>query len=424
MTRGLLLLFFAFLAYPAFLHLLPRSYLFLVSMAAGYVFILHGLFQLRQRTKISPQVLLLMSLVPLIAVGVAINRSSVYDNVILATTILVASTLSWSNPRWIKMAAAAGVSYCLIHSAATLLFFVRPEMYGPVRAATGLNPYPGAWDYRSALTGHYSYNAMYCAIGLILTSALALSASTARNRMLALAGLFTTLLALILTTKRAHLVLAFIALIAMLAVVRGSIHRLNQSIQGPRGWSIAAVVGLGTVGFMWASPSAREVLGRLTSNSGDFSQYSSGRTQLWSHAVDQWHSSPVFGVGWSGYQYAWVDDGLYVVSVGAHNVLLQLLAETGVVGVAIFLMAYSVALFSTITRMTGVRDLAGDGFVGALAGSFGIQVFFGLYALVGNPLYDPPTFAAYLLAVSASVCAVGNSEQSRVVFARPAKVKG
>jgi hypothetical protein len=36
-----------------------------------------------------------------------------------------------------------------------------------------------------------------------------------------------------------------------------------------------------------------------------------------------------------------------------------------------------------------------------LAGSLGIQVFFGCYGLIANPLYDSPTFTAYFLAVAA-----------------------
>ncbi len=71
---------------------------------------------------------------------------------------------------------------------------------------------------------------------------------------------------------------------------------------------------------------------RITSISD--SNGASGRTELWSSAIEIWAGSPIFGAGFSDYYY--------IIKDAAHNTFLQVLAEQGIVGF-IFLITFMIS---------------------------------------------------------------------------------
>jgi O-antigen ligase len=395
--------FVCLLAYAAFLHLFPKSAL-LALFGLGVYFILLGvLIRLRElKVRGGPSVLF-VSIVPVVVAGVWVNDQSSLDWVVFVALLILCVPLSFST-HWISSAGVASFALLSVHGAATCFFFIFPSYFEQVYSTSALNAYPGAWDYRSGLTGHYAFNGMYAALGLIMASAVAFSSHGRWARRIGLALMLLFTCALLLTTKRAHLVFAVITVIWVVTILRRRSSASEHARRRP--WRSALVLTtIGAAWFVLRNPAASQVFFRLSDGTGSVNDYSSGRLNLWAHAVDLWQSSPVLGVGWGGYRFAWVDGGLAVVSVASHNVPLQLLAETGIVGAFVVIGGYIWALAMTKRKLKGAVHGGEPGSQQALpwlCASFGIQLFIGMYSLVGNPLYDPPTFAAYFLAVAAA----------------------
>ena len=91
---------------------------------------------------------------------------------------------------------------------------------------------------------------------------------------------------------------------------------------------------------------------------GDFtrshliSSTGSGRWQLWTSAVDEWETKPVFGRGAGSYQSWWMEHASLSLFVrDAHSLWLETLAELGVVGLLLLLIAFGTAFVAAIARI-------------------------------------------------------------------------
>ena len=89
----------------------------------------------------------------------------------------------------------------------------------------------------------------------------------------------------------------------------------------------------------------------------------------------------------------------------AHNVFLQLLCETGIIGFSVFLSLFVYAIVQTIQLVVkSTKDLLrlSDKTKTVLVFSLCYQVFFLAYCITGNPLYDLETVYIYILSVGFS----------------------
>ena len=76
----------------------------------------------------------------------------------------------------------------------------------------------------------------------------------------------------------------------------------------------------------------------------------SGRTEIWTAAINLWLSHPLFGVGFKGHPLMMPDNLL------AHNAYLGMLADVGVVGFGSYMLIIGVAIYYLLKR--GDRGLA------------------------------------------------------------------
>ena len=91
---------------------------------------------------------------------------------------------------------------------------------------------------------------------------------------------------------------------------------------------------------------------------GDFtrshliSSTGSGRWQLWTSAVDEWETKPALGRGAGSYQSWWMEHASLPLFVrDAHSLWLETLAELGVVGLLLLVIAFGTAFVAGIARM-------------------------------------------------------------------------
>lgn len=128
----------------------------------------------------------------------------------------------------------------------------------------------------------------------------------------------------------------------------------------------------------------------------------SGRLVLYNFAITLFLSNPVTGIGWGQYR----EQTMHIFSLysqttfDAHNVFLQLLCETGIIGVSFFVVAVAVALnvaIKTYSRCLKEKNLTQYSPL-SQAGLF-MQVFFLFYCMSGNPLYDRAIVIMYFFGI-------------------------
>ena len=315
--------------------------------------------------------------------------------------------LTCSTECWMGVVIRAIGVFGLFYSAATIVFMLIPESYGvvyPYLQAKSVSPITGM-GYRAGLTVHYSTNGIYTALGFLACSAVALS----RKRRGWTLCACICLLALILTTKRAHLAFG----VAAFSAAYFSFN--SQRKLGSFGRFILvvaiAIIVLYIVSFFNSEVLA--VVERFQELADDDSL--NGRSGFYDLCLAMWGRSPLIGNGWGSYtvEFNNTAEGMFYISRGystmnAHNVYLQVLAEEGVIGLSLFIGAVAMGIICALRALMhlGVTDDADEANVrerrALLAGSLSIQVFFAMYCLTGNPLYDAQVYVPWLLALGVS----------------------
>lgn len=116
---------------------------------------------------------------------------------------------------------------------------------------------------------------------------------------------------------------------------------------------------------------------------------SSLRLSLYAWALKLFTGHPLFGIGWGAYRTTVVGNVTYMKVLDTHNIYLQLLAETGIVGFAIFAILF--AVMWNKTKKAYIASLSSDiapEWRISISFSFIYQTFFLLYGLTANTLYD------------------------------------
>ena len=126
----------------------------------------------------------------------------------------------------------------------------------------------------------------------------------------------------------------------------------------------------------------------------------SGRTVLYKLAFDLYSKSPIRGIGWGMYRRH--TTGIFsrssVVTYEVHNVYLQVLCETGLIGITMYLFAILSSLFAALRNLLKRLSCADD-IEETEAVTLGLffQFFYLIYGASGNPLYDYPFIALYFI---------------------------
>ena len=205
----------------------------------------------------------------------------------------------------------------------------------------------------------------YLAAGLIAALALAAGLMPSARDPLAKLGLGASVLALAVamaaTESRGGLIAALVAIVVAVALARE--RRAASAALGVVAVACSAI-------FLLLSPTGWE---RMTT----FDAGGTGRTELWRVATRMAEDHPIAGVGIRGYEH---ESAAYVLQVGdlrfveriaeqpvvTHNVYLQQLAETGIVGLALLLVLFGACLAASQGAARRF-DAGGDRAMAALA---------------------------------------------------------
>lgn len=312
--------------------------------------------------------------------------------VVLAMCALACST------NWVETALLCALAMLGIHLVATLLFYIIPEMYTSTVKLWFFSENRNAIGYQSGLTAHYSNNGLLMAMGFLLACSFALgSLKGKRFWWVIVSGLF--LLALILTQKRAHLLFAVLAFVCVFALSNFKGKTLKLFLVAVLALIAASIAAMCLPGI---AASFERLIG--TFGSGDIAETVSGRNYLWATAIAGWQESPFIGNGWGSFVYVWPGGNL---SIYAHNEILQLLNDVGIIGLIFFVILCFSSLLMAYKNMKIAENLKEESnkyLRFAAYFSFSFELFILLYACTtGGLLQAPIDYVPFFFAVALSI---------------------
>jgi hypothetical protein len=234
------------------------------------------------------------------------------------------------------------------------------------------------------ITSHYSTMGMITAIGCI--SVFSYFRYLSKSKYNGIFLIIISFVALALTGKRAHLL--FTCLSIVITYYR-FFKKINLTIILRIGLAVAVILTLFLLFRNTRVLSQIDVTIErfLITDDMDANEISTGRIEhLWIPAIDLFLTSPIIGIGWGEFYPL---HGNHV-----HNVYLQLLCETGIIGFAIFFIFFIRTLILTYQDLKKVEMSAYKQY---LSFSLTMQLFFLMYCFTGNPLYDAVTCIPYFV---------------------------
>lgn len=319
---------------------------------------------------------------------------------VLTAEMMILST----GTRWIEDIARVIVLLGNIHIFSTIILWLfSPGLYN----ATLYHFWEGAPGgvslndaYKAGISPHYSSNGIYCAVMVLFYSSKIMAVENKRyNRRLVVLWM-ASILALLLTTKRAHLLFSILAIMGVYFFV-GKGNKTTKTVKIIGACLAGAIMILCMVPVL---PIVQGVIGRFTSD-----DISTGRFDFWRQAFAIFETNRMFGIGWGEYRFV----NIYGTSV--HNTYLQLLCETGIVGLTIFVIAMFTTVRNAIKDYRRMQHILTHKMKTMLMFSIAVQLFVLAYCMTGNCFYDI-TVIIYYLACSISI-AFHSLQENKDIFA-------
>ena len=307
------------------------------------------------------------------------------------------------------------IFYCilaagLVHVIATVWFYFDTDFY-MAHIYPHFNPSQKAHLYEQVqknhhavgLSNHYSQNGIYMAISLCASFAL-LFAKSRKNILWKVLLLLVVLFALILTGKRGVLIFSvFAMLISYIICKKGAFANKLITVL-----FILSSMSLVIYALSFYIEGIASAFARITAmfSENETLDVSNGRFKLYAIAWNFFKESPIMGIGWREFSKEVVN--FYnqdSVLRDAHNVFLQLLCETGIIGFLIFISLFISTIIQTVQLAAkstkGMLKLSDKTKI-VLIFSLCYQAFFLAYCITGNPLYDLETVYVYIISIGFS----------------------
>lgn len=287
--------------------------------------------------------------------------------------------------------------FCAEHIIATCLFQIFKDFYANtilpwIANGTHIMAMDNFADgFNPGLTTHYSMNGMYLSFSTIFLFSLFMEKRKKRYIIYTL----ISIVALLFTAKRAHLIFTLISCIIVFFIINKD--RLSKKVLK---FSVILIISFVVILILsMIMPQILNVVNRIEEGikSGDLLN---GREDFYDLAISMWKGHKIIGNGWGSFsynfQYYLYEENYGVKYLDAHNVYLQLLAETGIIGLIFFL---SLMLYIYTLTYKIIKNKKYNNMDFMLYFSLGYQTFFLLYCFTGNPLYDMQCYSIYFICI-------------------------
>lgn len=204
------------------------------------------------------------------------------------------------------------------------------------------------------------------------------------------------ILALILTGKRGQLLAFIIGFIVVYIVCSNNLEANVRHV-----FIAAAIIGLlYAAGFYLYLhhpniPGLSRTLDLVYGSNSDLYTLTSGRTNLWDSAMTLYRGNELLGIGWNQY--------LHIRGMLPHNTYLQVLCELGSVGFIFFIASLAGTLVCTIqSYFNNAKKDCSEMRKPVLRAFIFFQVYFIVYSISGNTLWDAPIYYMYFIFLTLS----------------------
>lgn len=358
------------------------------------------------KTKINiPHLLWLLSL-SIVAVGYARSQqknAAMMDLIVLSSGVLLVLFHS-KNVNGYRSAMKLIRAFSALFALGVLLQQFIPALYSvllrvfPTNLENAIRV--GVDESRGSIRG-FSTNTGFTA-GYISAGILAVASSFDSAKRKSVLFLLFLLVALLFTGKRGPIIFLFLTImLCYLMTVRGS-------GKVKRYWKAFLVIFAGMILFLLFRDLLAQIpfFNKLVATIEGIvigEDVTSSRSFLYIWSLKLFQESPLFGIGWGTFRTTVIGNTTLRTSLDVHNIYLQLLCETGIVGficfVTTFFMSWNTtknAYYQCVADNTGKASQWRQ----ILFFSLAYQTFFLLYGLSGNPLYDQHYQILYMFSCS------------------------
>lgn len=290
---------------------------------------------------------------------------------------------------WEKVAEKSIIIFSTIHVIATFIYQFNPDIIqGICRKILNANQLQVNFNAmrfgsNSGITGEPGYNAF------LITAFIAIFFSRyitgKKHKTINLICLLIGVFAIFLTGKRGLLIANIVAMVVLVFIL--GFQNKSKIIMYIISFSLVAIIGYN---ILVKIPEANIVLERFQRNieAGDITN---GRVELYEIMINNIKNKFFFGNGIKS----------TVILTGGndgHNIYLQLFSELGIVGLVTFSFAFIISLFKSIKIASIINKFKEkQNFVSQ---SIYIQIFFLIYGITGNPLFNISIFAFYIIMIA------------------------
>ena len=320
------------------------------------------------------------------------NGSYIYETFFCATIFF--SIFGSRHGFWMSRALKTLQFFSYIFAVLTIISFISSSFYYSViyPFITGLHGtrYMTLSNYYcNGFTRHYSFNGMYVALAVCIAFGMLVPCKNRKkqHKMIKMVIALSMVVALLLTNKRAHIL--FTGAGAFFAYyLYNSDKKMTRIVKIAGLLIIACISGYILYAFI---PNAFGFLERFQATAAN-DDVTSGRLDLWANALMMSQGKFVFGTGWYSYYNRF--------GIHTHNVYVQLLTETGIVGLIVFLLHMSSCFVKTCKLIVNSRKGKVQLFASGeqlLIVALIYQTFFLLYCFTGTCLYEASTLIPYII---------------------------
>ena len=257
-----------------------------------------------------------------------------YFETIRIVLCILSMLIFTKNANWTKFAPKFILLIGIPNVIATVLFFLNNALYRSFIAATykiyQSGTANGLYGYKAGIADHYSQNGTYISVVFVVicVTLFCLKMSRRKKIMLTVFAVIAAF-AIFLTSKRAHILFSIAAVLFTYYLANKS----KGSKKVLRTVIIVAIIAIFGAAILEFVPELSLTIDRFQ-NAGTDSA-STYRFVMWEYALNDFLNNPLIGSGWYGFSY---DEKIAYVpgaAAGAHNIYVQLLYETGIVGFVI-----------------------------------------------------------------------------------------
>lgn len=400
-VSGILALIMCFFATTSALlyYIVPSRFL-----RSSLIIICFGLelyYTMRSMTRKDVRLQYLYLLLLIVFPVISFQTWGIMDTIYYVSSLLTVIVIIYQ--RWeLKITFKVMFLMYFMYALCTIIFFFTPDLYKtkivylfPDNISRLLKWYNSGC--MAGLTAHYSINGMFISLGFLMVCANVIMPSGKRKNLFKWAEIAFFGVALLLTGKRAHILFSFFAFYIVYGIV--TVNR-DKKVLNAYFKVIGVVLVLLIIAYtVIASVPALSVVFERIQESIAKGDIDNGRYLIWNQAVNVFKKHPIFGIGWKNFSTSF---GYGILNADqaydVHNVFLQLLCETGVVGFCVYCIWFIKIFFEGVRQLRKAVTFekhAHQNYYIIFAVEY--QVFFLVYCLTGNPLYEKITYFPYFV---------------------------